>query len=126
MRWLHLTDVHVGRQDEAQKAALRNLVHAILQNSDEPYDAVLLTGDLAYSGLESEYTRFHELVLDPLAKHTLFARAKFISVPGNHDLDCQKALPCPWDSLDKDRQTKWFANDENGAPPPNVWVPRWS
>jgi predicted phosphodiesterase len=115
MRWLHLTDVHVGRPDEAQKSALRSLVAAVRKHSNgKPYDAVVVTGDLSYSGLRAEYEQFDNLVIKPLRSDSLFTGASFIAVPGNHDLDCNAAHPLSWATLDPKRQSKWFGNDSDG------------
>ena len=116
MRWLHLTDIHVGRPDHAQSTALQSLLEAIDATSDgKPFDALLITGDLAYSGLSAEYDHFDSLLLGPLRQREIFRKATAIAIPGNHDLDCTKALPCAWNLLDKKRQSKWFSNDIDGA-----------
>ena len=48
LRWLHLTDLHVGYSNESQTTALRSLVASISNVADTtPFDLVLLTGDLA-------------------------------------------------------------------------------
>lgn len=115
MRWLHLTDIHVGRPDQAQSNALNGMVEAIRIAADgTPFDALLLTGDLAYSGRADEYALLDDLVIKPLQQDSLFEKAALLMVPGNHDIDCDAALPCPWAELDRHRQTKWFANDSDG------------
>ena len=52
VRWLHLTDIHMGRNVESQQIALRLLLEAVEQYSEnKPFDLVLLTGDLANAGV---------------------------------------------------------------------------
>jgi 3',5'-cyclic AMP phosphodiesterase CpdA len=51
VRWLHLTDIHMGRNVESQQTALRSLINAVEEYSeDKPFDLILFTGDLANSG----------------------------------------------------------------------------
>lgn len=115
MRWLHLTDIHIGGPNEAQRSALQSVVEAILTHSDGAvFDAVLLTGDLAYSGRDEQYTLFHQQLLEPLQQSAAFKASTVISVPGNHDINCDTALPLDWNTLDKARKTKWFGNDQAG------------
>ncbi|MEW8202138.1 MAG: metallophosphoesterase [Candidatus Thiodiazotropha endolucinida] len=115
MRWLHLSDLHIGRNNESQEVALDSLVSAVKDNSEnKPFDLVLLTGDLAFSGKDEEYSRFEEIVLKPILNCALFKDAYFISVPGNHDVDFDSALPITWDNLGPTRQEKFFYLDEDG------------
>src|SRR6185436_3231946 len=105
LRWLHLTDLHVGRPDEAQRVAICSLVEAVQSTlGTEAIDAVFLTGDIAYSGDRKEYDEFLSIVLGPLRQLPVVRAAKFIAVPGNHDLDCRKTLPPPWSALGAARQ----------------------
>ena len=109
MRWLHLSDLHIGRVNQAQDVALNSILEAIEEFSDEkPFDVILLTGDLAFSGREQEYVKLVELLIAPLKKMTLARNADFIAVPGNHDLDCDRVLPTPWAGLDEDRRGRFF------------------
>ena len=56
LRWLHLTDLHIGHNDESQRTALASLLAAIeIAAEGKPFDAVFITGDLAYSGQQNEY-----------------------------------------------------------------------
>ena len=116
LRWLHLTDLHVGRKNEAQETALRNLIESVRnQCGSAEYDLVLLTGDLAYSGQDEEYRRLEQLVIEPLRDLENFQNAIFIATPGNHDLDCDIGLPVIWEKLGADRQGKFFNLDEAGV-----------
>ena len=115
MRWLHISDLHIGRDNESQEVALNSLVKAVLQfSSNEHFDLVLITGDLAYSGKKEEYERFEKLVLEPLRQSELFLGVKIISVPGNHDIDCDAALPIAWKDMGESRRDRFFHFDDNG------------
>jgi tetratricopeptide (TPR) repeat protein len=89
INWLHLTDFHCDAPGQVWlQEAVKDAFFADLKSlcsSCGPWDLVLFTGDLAYSGCEYSavqrvidelWNKFHELGCDPV----LFA------VPGNHDL----------------------------------------
>lgn len=115
VRWLHLTDLHIGKGDEAQQVAILGLVDAInVALADEPVDAVFLTGDLAYSGAEREYKEFERIILEPLRRLATVDAATFVAIPGNHDLDCEATLPTPWTSLGEKRQQLFFQDTDDG------------
>lgn len=115
LRWLHLTDLHIGRDNESQAVAIKSLVSAVQTYADDrPFDVVILSGDLAYSGLLAEYETFAKCVLEPLKATALCKDAIFIAAPGNHDLDCDAALPALWSSLGAKRQEQFFQLGEGG------------
>ena len=109
LRWLHLTDLHAGHGSESQTTALRSLLASILNVAGEtPFDSVLLTGDLAYSGRPEEYAVLKSQLIDPLRQTSLFANAQFVATPGNHDLDCAIEYPPIWKGLGRNRQERFF------------------
>ena len=109
LRWLHLTDLHAGHGNESQTTALRSLIASIpTAAGTTPFDLVLLTGDLAYSGRPDEYAALKSQLLDPLRRTPLFANAQFVAVPGNHDLDCEIEYPPIWKGLGPTRQERFF------------------
>ncbi len=93
LRWLHFTDLHVGQKDmglwpSAKQAILDDLRRTTTALG--PWDVVIFTGDLAYSGKKSEYAKLDVELKEIWA---LFAElhpgAKLpilLAVPGNHDL----------------------------------------
>lgn len=114
MRWLHLSDLHIGRPHPDQDAAIRSLVRKIGEDVRDVVDAIILTGDLTFSGTTMEFSTFHELVLAPLKALPAFASASVLAVPGNHDLDCDDAYPISWDGLGTKRQSKFFLENPDG------------
>lgn len=115
LRWLHLTDLHIGKVNESQQIALASLLQAIeYYSSNKPYDLVFLTGDLAYSGKKEEYELLRKCLIDPLKSNPLFQNAVFLAAPGNHDLDCSFGLPPVWNNLGPSRQGVFFHSDEQG------------
>lgn len=94
IRWLHLTDLHVGMADQdwlwpRMRDKFRKDLRKIYKRAG-PWDLVLFTGDLAQKGADYNkvdvvfddiWTWFEELGCDP----------KLLAVPGNHDLKWQDA-----------------------------------
>ena len=115
MRWLHLCDLHVGKNDQSQVVAMRQLVNAIEEaTSDKDLDLVLFTGDLAFSGISDEYKVLKNELLEPLRSLSIIEKAKIFSVPGNHDLNCDCSHPLVWSSLGKARQDVFWNSDIQG------------
>lgn len=116
MRWLHLSDIHVGQPDQTRSNAMQLLVEAISEHGGEaPLDLILLTGDLAYSGQDIEYERFKTELLGPLKALDIAKESAVVAVPGNHDLDCDCSHPIVWDMLGQSRQEKFWDSDEKGT-----------
>ncbi len=115
MRWLHLCDLHLGKQDEGQSVAMAQLVEAVGKSvGDEPLDFIVFAGDLAYSGRKDEYQAVIAAIVEPLRQLPAAANAVLVSVPGNHDLDCNGTYPITWASLGQARQSIFWNADEEG------------
>lgn len=115
LRWLHITDLHVGGRDESQVTALRSLLTSAAKFAQgRPFDAILISGDLAYSGEESQYSLFKDLIIAPLRESSLWQNAQVISTPGNHDLNCDVEIPPSWTNIGRPRQEKFFHSGEEG------------
>jgi calcineurin-like phosphoesterase family protein len=100
--WIHLSDIHIGHGDAGHRAnqslVLNALREDIAQGSARnlpPPDAILVTGDIAFSGngvirapdKESrEYERAQAFLLDVAREVGRSAREIFV-VPGNHDVN---------------------------------------
>lgn len=116
MEWLHLCDFHIGGKSGPVEEALQSQLAAIEKQSKAEsweLDAVFLVGDIAWGGSENEYDRFTELFLTPLRKIPALANVKIFSVPGNHDIECNKTLPITWEIL-TNRQSVFFSEDNDG------------
>ena len=56
MRWLHISDLHFRVDDAPPRQVTEALVHSFDDTLAElKPDAILCTGDVAYSGQEAEY-----------------------------------------------------------------------
>jgi 3',5'-cyclic AMP phosphodiesterase CpdA len=93
--WVHLSDVHMGHGDVThgwnQQIILASLQEDIRQASgrDVPaLDAMLVTGDLAFSGnvrKSDEYTRVGKW-LQKTANSVAIGKERIFVIPGNHDI----------------------------------------
>lgn len=107
--WLHLTDMHVGQPNFGFDVALligklvadlKMLVGKVGEHLRP--DAILFTGDLAYSGQEyfsTEGASVESVLTSLLGQWPWPDRPKIASVPGNHDL--------AWQPFDLDQGVLW-------------------
>jgi len=91
--WLHLTDLHFGhREQDHLWSDSREMFFDDLKKMHDrcgPFNAVLFTGDLVYSGEIKQFERFEKEVLTRLFKKLNdlgSTDAVLLAVPGNHDL----------------------------------------
>ena len=92
---LHLSDIHICERDNPIATRV-NAVAAVLRAEATKLDAcfIVLSGDVAFSGLAPEYSIAHRLLLDLHQKITSdhsTAQVEFVVVPGNHDCDFQRS-----------------------------------
>ncbi len=89
--WLHLSDVHLRPRDAwAQVHVLRAMCDDVAsRRTTSPFDFVLLSGDLAFSGKPEEY-EIAATFLDDLSDATGVSKAHIYCVPGNHDINRQR------------------------------------
>ncbi|HEY0075681.1 MAG TPA: metallophosphoesterase [Abditibacteriaceae bacterium] len=94
IRWLHLSDFHVGKETKGghiQWDMFKRVIEHVKEKKETenwtPH-FLLLTGDLANSGHVSEYEDFYYQLLFPLHEILGFEiESRTFSVPGNHDVD---------------------------------------
>jgi predicted MPP superfamily phosphohydrolase len=91
--WIHISDIHFGQPGAAhgwdQVLVLdqlrEDLARARALGAPAP-DAILVTGDIAFSGREGEYEKATAWLLD-LAKAAGLGPGQVFVIPGNHDVD---------------------------------------
>ncbi|MCP4545749.1 MAG: TIR domain-containing protein [bacterium] len=90
IRWLHLSDFHVGKDDYAQHRIFEQIHRHVREGVDDKGtpDLVFVTGDIAHRGKAEEYATFYEDFLRPLVE-ALGADwdGMIYTIPGNHDVD---------------------------------------
>jgi predicted MPP superfamily phosphohydrolase len=89
---LHITDLHTGqhRHDDHYPEMLRGFLAdlEVCHSSSGPWDVVLFTGDLAFSGKKQQFVQVDSFLNDLRKKLDGIGsgNAVFLAVPGNHDL----------------------------------------
>lgn len=90
IRWLHLSDFHVGKDDYAQRTLFDKIIEHVRGrvSAGQPPDFVFITGDLANKGLPQEYEEFCYNFLLPLQEVIGSGiESRTFAVPGNHDVN---------------------------------------
>lgn len=81
---LHLSDVHFGTSDyRAEMPRVTEAIVDAVKKQDWPPDIIILSGDLAFSGLDGEFMRV-QTWLERFMQ--LWNNTKLFIVPGNHDV----------------------------------------
>lgn len=91
--WLHLSDIHTGHKDASHRWDQALVLDALRKDIAERTtlgvpspDALLVTGDIAFSGAAAQYEAAKTWLLD-IAKQSRLDKAQLFLVPGNHDVD---------------------------------------
>src|SRR4051794_17680901 len=106
LSWLHLSDFHVGKDDYGQRQLFDQLLtHVAVRTRDRGApDLVIISGDIANRGLETEYATFGEQFFLPLTE-LLGSGVRSYSVPGNHDVDRSQARIVQFDRITESCRT---------------------
>lgn len=88
--WLHLSDLHLRTGDQYDQQIAVSSLHEdlikLVEQGGQNFDAIFVTGDIAYSGRMEEYevaTKFFR----ELSSATSVPMGRIYCVPGNHDID---------------------------------------
>jgi metallophosphoesterase superfamily enzyme len=113
IRWLHISDIHeCSREGHFRKRMYAEIVAEVERQT--PPDLVFLTGDIAFAGTEPEYLGLEKAFIDPLKK-ALPTNCPVFTVPGNHDVDRERATkPRLWIG-DSDEAKAFQSIDAKGA-----------
>jgi hypothetical protein len=115
MKLLFLTDLHMkSRNEGSQRSALGELVRAVEGLAIPRFDAVILGGDIAYSGRREEYDAAFEAVVRPLRALECVGKAPWLAVPGNHDMDCEVGNAVRYSNLAQRQRECYFDDSESG------------
>jgi predicted MPP superfamily phosphohydrolase len=112
IRWLHLSDVHeCQREGHFRKRMYEQIVEKGVKGRHP--DLVFLTGDMAFAGKEKEYVSLEAALIAPLKK--LLPDCPIFTIPGNHDVDRDRAIkPRLWIG-DIDEANAFQSIDAKGA-----------
>lgn len=126
IRWLHLSDFHVGKDPVEQPRLFSEILAEVERWKTEKHfvpDYVFITGDIANKGLKKEYETFRTEFLGPL-QAKLDANTLVIPIPGNHDIE----RPNP-DGLDRSillkPPSKFFDASKEGRTSRDQVLPRF-
>lgn len=90
IRWLHLSDFHVGKDGYAQHRIF-DKIHSHVRERVAAWgapDFVFITGDLAQCGKAKEYSMFYDEFVWPLLEVLgQDWKGHIFTIPGNHDVD---------------------------------------
>lgn len=92
MRILHISDLHIRSawqmdQQKIVSAFLRDLQE---QHASANIDAVILSGDIAFSAQPEQFNFAQSHLLDPIQEMLKLDRTRMILAPGNHDVDISR------------------------------------
>jgi len=128
LRWLHLSDFHVGADHYAQKRLFDKIIEHVKEQVGEGFvpDLVFITGDIANKGGKDEYQTFRKEFYIPL-EEALGGKdwqGRLYAVPGNHDV----ARPVA-DGLNRQKLvepgSRFFDPDKTGKAARDQVVPRF-
>jgi len=94
IRWLHLSDFHVGKDGYGQRQLFKYIINHVKERvaSGNAPDLVFITGDIANKGLDKDYKEFYDQFFMPLLECLpIDSQGRIFIVPGNHDVDRNQA-----------------------------------
>lgn len=92
--WLHLSDLHLGRDVYNEEVILKELLIDIKKQTELnkiKLDFVFITGDITFSGQEQEFAYVQDF-LNKLQHITNVDKENIILIPGNHDVNREDLL----------------------------------
>ncbi|MBV6452665.1 MAG: 3',5'-cyclic adenosine monophosphate phosphodiesterase CpdA [Anaerolineales bacterium] len=93
--WLHISDIHLRESGLFDSQVVIDSLLTDISKREEiapelkKIRLIFITGDLAYSGKESEYVIVKNFI-DNLIRVTKTSRERIFVIPGNHDVDRSK------------------------------------
>src|SRR6478609_3996761 len=127
IRWLHLSDFHVGKDEYAQRSIFDKIIDHVKSKLADGFvpDFLFLVGDLANRGKTEEYEEFFYKFLLPLQQVIGNGiETRTYAVPGNHDVN---RLVNPAFSREEIAEPKshYFDSSSEGAQLRKMLTPRF-
>jgi hypothetical protein len=117
LRWLHLSDFHIGKDDYAERKIFGRIhehVERVVKEGFSP-DFIFVTGDVADKAKLGQYSVFNDEFLAPLYEIVGYELIeKTYIVPGNHDVD-RSVLPAFDRTLIASPSSRFFDAIAEGA-----------
>lgn len=127
IRWLHLSDFHVGKDDYASRKMFEYIIEHVQEQKARGFtpDFLFLTGDLANNGLQAEYEVFWLEFVDPLqtAIGGEISQRTF-AVPGNHDVNRKEHPAFSPDEINAPN-SRYFDPTDEGMTLRKILAPRF-
>jgi hypothetical protein len=128
IRWLHLSDFHVGKDYYATRKMFEYILTHVRKRKVEGFvpDLLFITGDLANKGLASEYETFWLEFVSPLQDviGDGISQRTFV-VPGNHDVDRSKFPAFSRDEVAKPESHYLDPTEEGAKLRGDLLIPRF-
>ncbi|TXT36657.1 MAG: metallophosphoesterase [Comamonadaceae bacterium] len=128
IRWLHLSDFHVGKNDYATRKMFDYILAHVRKRRSEGFipDLLFITGDLANKGLPSEYETFWLEFISPLQEEigNSISDRTFV-VPGNHDIDRTKQPAFSQEEIADPKSQYLDPSDEGAGLRGDMLIPRF-
>lgn len=127
LRWLHLSDFHVGKDHYAQRRMFERIVRHVSEKVASGFGPsfLFITGDIADKGLSKEYEVFNFEFLDALQKSIGDDIAsRTFAVPGNHDVDRRRRQAFDQREM-SDPAKRYFDPTEDGRENRELLFPRF-
>lgn len=116
LRWLHLSDFHIGKDNYAQIKLFKSIHNHMKEQKEKGFlpDMIFITGDIADKGRKEEYTIFADEFLLPIVDiYEIFPKVYII--PGNHDIDREKCDIAALSLYDvPQKKSTFFDTDQKG------------
>ena len=118
--WIHLSDWHEGKPEPLMTYDRTKLLAALKQDVEqrrtldsrlERVDAIIFSGDIAWSGQKVQFDRAASTLIQPILR-ILGGTPCLILAPGNHDLDREIAANT---ELTEDAQINWSKTLQNNS-----------
>ena len=96
----HITDIHIKTEEDLyilmeRTDSIVGAIAEVVRNENETTLLICVTGDVAYSGTEEQYTiaeLFFDDIYEKIKERYIELDIQFVFVPGNHDCDFENEM----------------------------------
>ena len=93
--WLHISDIHIRPGSDWEQGIVKRAICQAIRAGwgNGAADFILITGDLAFSGMADEYALVASFI-DDISTASGVPKERIFCVPGNHDIDRERQTFC--------------------------------